>query len=297
MTIKGIGIDIHSPRINGDLDLLQHDLSYFVECGFDYVEIPVHGVDAIMAGRLQTQRLRQVKQILSRFPFRYTVHSPDPLNLFDIEHLELHKDVFRSTIAFAQEIGAELVVYHGGRLDDMTGTGGLALDALKARERQALHGLGEQALRAGVVIGVENGGRESYGAVIADLVAQVQAVAHPAVGITLDIGHAALSAPLFGFDLAQAIRLAAPLIVHWHLHDNFGRVVNLPHSIPYIFSAPYGIGDLHMPPGWGAIPYEQILADVHTPPAVLLMEIQPRYYDVLPEALAIARRLAKLVGS
>ena len=266
MTVKGVGIDIHSPRINGDLALLQHDLDYFAACGFDYVEIPAHGVDVIVAGRLQPQRLRQVKQILGRFPFSYTVHSPDPLNLFDVEHLEWHKEVFRSTIAFAQEIGAETVVYHGGRQDDMVGTGGLKLDALKAGEREALQEMGDLARRAGVMIGVENVGRESYGAVIADLVAQVQAIAHPAIGITLDIGHAMLAAPLFGFDLAQAIRLAAPLIVHWHLHDNFGRTADLPHSIPYIAAAPYGIGDMHMPPGWGAIPYEQILPGLRTPP-------------------------------
>jgi sugar phosphate isomerase/epimerase len=295
MTVKGIGINIHSSRINGELALLQRDLDYFAACGFDYVEIPAHGVDVIIGGRLQPQRLRQVKQILARFPFSYTVHAPDPLNLFDIANLEWHKEVFRSSIAFTQEIGAQVLVYHAGSTHNLADTGGLEMDALKAREREALQELGELALRAGVVIGVENGERDSYSMVIADLVAQVQAIAHPAVSITLDIGHAALSAPRLGFDLAAAIRQAAPLIAHWHLHDNFGRTLKLPQDIAYIYAAPYGIGDLHMPPGWGAIPYAQILKGVRTPPAALLMEIQPRYHDALPEALAAARTLAKLI--
>ena len=92
------------------------------------------------------------------------------------------------------------------------------------------------------------------------------------------------------------MRLAAPDVVHLHVHDNWGRTVNLPFSVPYIYTAPFGVGDLHLPPGWGSIPYDAILADFPSPPVVLLMEIQPRYHDALPEAVAEARRLARLAN-
>ena len=52
MNIKGIGINIDSPTIDGDLDLLKNALGDIQEKGFDYAEIPVHGVDAIFKGNL-----------------------------------------------------------------------------------------------------------------------------------------------------------------------------------------------------------------------------------------------------
>ncbi len=296
MSIKGVGIDIHSPRINGDLGIFRRDLDYYAECGFDYVEIPVHGVDGIIAGRLNERRVREVREILAGYGFRYTVHSPDPLNLFDVEHLAWHKEVFRSSIAFAQEIGAETVVYHAGRVDAHHEKPALGLDELKTVERDALQEMVELAVAARVTIGVENGGQDSYSGVIAELVAQVRAIAHPVVGITLDFGHAFLTAQQHSFDYLSAVRMAAPYIVHLHVHDNCGRTVGLPSGVPYIFSVPFGIGDLHMPPGWGSIPYEQIFSALCIPPSVFLMELSPRYADVFPEALAEARRLASLVG-
>ena len=42
MHIKGIGINIDSPTIDGDLDILEKALGNFQDLGFDYVEIPVH---------------------------------------------------------------------------------------------------------------------------------------------------------------------------------------------------------------------------------------------------------------
>ncbi|MEA2022504.1 MAG: hypothetical protein U9N08_08545 [Candidatus Caldatribacteriota bacterium] len=48
MDIKGIGINIDSSTIDGDLDLLEEALGSSQNLGFDYAEIAVHGVDAIL---------------------------------------------------------------------------------------------------------------------------------------------------------------------------------------------------------------------------------------------------------
>jgi len=52
---------------------------------------------------------------------------------------------------------------------------------------------------------------------------QIRAVDHPAVGICLDVGHAALAADVFGFDYIEECAAAAPLVPHLHLHDNLMR--------------------------------------------------------------------------
>ncbi len=296
MSIKGIGINIHSGRINGDLQLLEQDLRYFATCGFDYAEIPAHGVDAIFGGQLCEPRVRRVVEILSDLPFRYTVHAPDPLNLFDATYHDLQKDVFRATIAFAQRIRAEAIVYHAGRLDFTNERSGRGLAELKAMEREALREMGDLAAAAGIVIGVENGDTDSYSSDITQLVAQVQETAHPAVGITFDLGHAFLTVRHHKQDFLEMFRLAAPLIATFHVHDNFGLDVEIPFSVPYIYTSPFGIGDMHLPPGWGKIPFEQAFASLRTPPAVLTIELQSRFADLAPQVLQEVRRLAALTA-
>ena len=110
MAVKGVGIDIHSPRIDGNLEVLERDLAYYAGCGFDYAEIPVHGVDAIFAGELLDRRVQQVKEVLARFDLGYTVHAPDSVNLFDVERLSMQKAALVATLAFAREIGADGVI-------------------------------------------------------------------------------------------------------------------------------------------------------------------------------------------
>lgn len=293
--IKGFGLDIHSPRLNGSLETLRHDLARCAACGFDYAEIPVHGLDAVLGGRLHERRVREVQEILAGFSLRYTVHAPDPLNLMDVERLDLHKAVFAATLAFAQDIGAEVITYHAGRVDALNEKSGYTLEEMQAVEREALREMGERAAQAGVKIGVENGSLDSYSSVLEALVEQVEGVGHPAVGVTLDFGHAFLTAHYHRFDYIQAVRATAAHIVHMHVHDNFGWLLDLPFDVPYIYAAPFGIGDLHMPPGWGAIPYEEVFAGLRLRPTAFLMELNPRYADAFPEALAEAQRLAALM--
>jgi len=293
MRIKGIGIDAHSPRLDGSLEVLEHDLALFQRVGFDYVEISVHGVDAILGGRLHERRVKEVQEIVGKFDLQYTVHSPDPLNLCDVERLDLQKAVFRASLEFAQAIGAEIMVYHGGATNPPNSNeeAGLSVERLKEIEREALSELAYDAAALWVVIGVENVGPTSYSARIVELVEQVRKINHPNVGITLDFGHAYLTARPLGYDFLEAIELAAPNIVHVHVHDNFGRVLRFPQDVPYIYTAPLGVNDMHLPPGWGEIPYREVFSRLKDYQGVVLMELKPRYSPYFEEALQEMRRL------
>jgi len=48
-----IGLNIHSGRINGDVELLKRDVRAIEKAGFDVAEIPVHGVDVVVNGHLR----------------------------------------------------------------------------------------------------------------------------------------------------------------------------------------------------------------------------------------------------
>jgi sugar phosphate isomerase/epimerase len=54
---------------------------------------------------------------------------------------------------------------------------------------------------------------------IEDWIGIAKRISSPAVGLTLDVGHAVLE----GFDPAAAILAAGPRLKHVHLHSNMGK--------------------------------------------------------------------------
>ena len=142
------------------------------------------------------------------------------------------------------------------------------------REVAALRKLAPLAADLGVTIGMENGdphlweyavlmragkGREAnsprYHARMrtAAIVAQAEAVNHPNVGITLDLGHLHLATHALGEDYLEAVSTAAPWVRHLHINDNFGLL-----DSGYDAESDrliYGEADLHLPPGWASIPF------------------------------------------
>lgn len=244
-------------------------------------------------------RLRGVWESLLDADLAYTVHAPIELNLMQPAGADLHRDVLLASIRFAGEIGARAVVCHAGQRA-WTRDARISFKDQLAAERYALREAGDVAGDLGVSVAVENyypdqtvlsGAVYDYSVWPSGLAAQVFEVDHPSVGICLDIGHAALAANAFGFDLVEECAAAAPLVRHLHLHDNLGRT-DLDVD-PVCYGNPvYGVGDLHLPPGSGAIPLEDLFRRVDFPedPACCV-ELAPEFVSDVKEALNAARRL------
>jgi len=341
MGIKGFGINAHASRIDGDLEVLEQDLARFQRAGFDYVEIPVHGVDAILNGRLNPRQVKRIKEVLARFDLRYTVHCSNWLNLMDADEFPLHRSIFEASIEFAGEIGAEILVYHSGRVElgnEYLGQAALTRELLslpdrtliteqEQRERETLAELADFAKERGVTICVENADPRvdeealwelarrvrvkgvdlfyriapggdialyNYGGVISRLVEQVKGVGKDNVGITLDFGHAYIASRYYGFDFLESIELAKPLIRHIHVHDDFGRPAGVDRRQIALISQ--GKGDLHMPIGWGEIPYREVFPRLKGYEGIVLLELKPRYRPYLEEALEDTRKLLAECG-
>ena len=272
MSIKGVGINAHSPRINGDIELLERDLAYFKKIGFDYVEIPVHGVDGVINGELNLENVKRVKEALRKYNLKAAVHAPDPLNLRK-DNLDLQKEVFQSSIEFASELEAKVLVYHGGNFERRKQEGELQ-NLASEREIRALKTLGELADKRGVQICLENGASS-----IEELITVVRKVNRENVGITYDFGHAFLYYSCHGGEkeFLTSIKEALPYLKHIHIHDNFGRANITSQDTPYRKRLPFGEGDLHMPPGMGRIPYEKIFPLIREYKGIAMAEIDPRY--------------------
>lgn len=290
MSIKGIGINSDSSRINGDLDLLDRDLAYFKQVGFHYVEIPVHGVDGVVNGELNLKNVERVKEILEKYDLKATVHSPDPLNLRK-DDFDLQKKVFQSSIEFTSKLGAKVLVYHGGRFEGTKRENKLE-NLVSEREIETLRVLSEFAAEREVQICIENGASS-----VEELLMMVRRVNMENVGITYDFGHAFLYYN-YGCHGGEekfliSIKQSLPYLKHIHIHDNFGRVDVASRNGSYINDLPFGKGDLHMPPGMGRIPYDKVVPLIKDYDGVAMMEIHSRYESLYEEAL---KRLDEYFG-
>ena len=279
-------------------DPLARELALFAEAGCTAAEISLQNGFAVTGGRVNVAEVEALAAVLRRFPLRYTVHGPLGMNLMDAAHHDLHRAVCRAMIEATGALGAGVLVVHGGVWER-----GLAPEEVERRKRMevgALRELGDVAARHGVILALENlpplphipETHDAWG-----IAAQVEAAAHPQVGATLDIGHAAMMATAKQQDLSASIAAMAPHVVHLHLQDQFGRLdtIRLPGAGEKLA---YGTGDLHAPPGWGAIPFERLLAGF-APRAgtVMIYELAGKFFRFVPETAAALRRFAGIVGT
>ncbi len=288
-----IGLNIHSGRINGDLELLKRDVRAIAEAGFDVAEIPVHGVDAVVNGHLREGRAKQVKEILDGFDLDYTVHAPDRLNLRDFQYPDVQRKVFAACIQFTAAIGAKTLVYHQGRLK----SNGSDVSEEEAREIEMdeLADLSKLAQREGVTVCVEN-----IHSSITHLVKLLESVREESVKMCYDFAHSYINSKKLGYDFLRSIQAAKPYIRHAHVNDNFGK--GKPESAPpYIEAMPMGLGDLHLPIGWGNIPYEDVFRIMAGYDGIYILELQERFfengYSMLNEALQDLRDMLERTGA
>ncbi|MBU4372843.1 MAG: sugar phosphate isomerase/epimerase [Euryarchaeota archaeon] len=301
-----IGVKIDEVRIDGDLKKLASDLTYYKEIGMRATEIPVHGVDAIKKGRLDTRQVERIKGILKDFGFQYSVHCPNPLNLMDRVNPELHISVFKATLEFASEIGSKIVVYHPGRYvpeEDFPVNSKVNISVDEKRrlldfEASAIERLSTEYPE--IIVCMENArpylshSPYCYAEQPALLKEQALRINRDNVKINLDFGHLYLASNFYGFDPITAVTDIKDLIAHTHIHDNFGSAVYY-HEKQQTHQIPFGKGDSHMPVGWGEIPFREILSTfVDSYSGMFMMELRNRYFEYIGES---KRNMEELVRS
>lgn len=174
---------------------------------------------AIDYHRIPSPEIDCLKMLAERHSIEYSMHGP----CWDInpasENPGHRRDVvahYVQGIRLAAAIGAKTMVVHSGWKSDPKL---LARDALRYSADTIARCVPE-AERQGITLAIENvgyGGANMFGG-IEDWVSIATSIANPVVGLTLDVGHAALE----GFDSAAAVRAAGSLLRHVHLHSNMG---------------------------------------------------------------------------
>lgn len=278
-----------------DLSNLDEILTRIAATGASHAELSLLGSDLICAGRLLPKAVDQLAAICARHPLRYTAHGPLFVNLMDRAARPYHMAAVGAMLEICGRVGASVLVHHAGR---PSGTEPALIEQLHAEERDCLRQLGDIAARHGVLLAVENlwvTRPTEYTADPVRLAAEIRAIDHPHVAATLDVSHAYLQTSYLGTDFAAAAIALAPLAAHLHIHDSFGRPAEFL-RIPSEQLA-YGMGDLHLPLGWGDIPWDTLLPKLPVRPGtVFMIELPPHFWDEMDACAEAARRLMPLVG-
>ncbi len=301
-----IGSNINEVRVDGSLKALQRDLIAFQGFGLTAVEISIHGLDAVRNGCLDRRRTAEIQKILADFPFAYSTHAPNPLNLMDHHCPGKHHDVLLASLEFTSAIDARCMVYHPGRYlpEEQFAIKGPLNRTPQQQQAFLLHEaeLLQKAADAfpETIIAMENArpylhhSPYCYAEIPQVLATQIKQINRNNVRMTLDFGHLHLSTKFYNLDMLDEVRCVAPFIAHCHVHDNFGHSVYATEKIQ-THQIPFGKGDSHMPVGWGNIPFNALLAEfIHNYDGLLICELRSRYFEQTGEA---ANNLASILQS
>jgi sugar phosphate isomerase/epimerase len=244
-----------------------------------------------------TRQLARFAAVTDRWRdrLRYTAHGPFAFWLLAHDETGLRRQMLQAGMEATRAFGAELMVY-----DTITfrhpWPGPAGLEAAAARDREMLQQAADEAATWGGLIAVETSDDDSHAGAPDLLAEQIALIDRPNVGICIDTGHSLIASCTHGWDYVAGIAKIAAQTITFHLEDNFGRKPVLSDAeLGEIVRLELGIGDLHLPVGWGAVPFERVFAELDFPRRpILMLEIDfDTYRDVLPEQIGTLQRWAE----
>ncbi len=293
--IAAVGFSLSSK--DGSVADLEPGLRHFADLGADIVEIGAYSVDLIAGGRIIPERVEDLVRLTRSLPLAYTFHGLVTSNFMDPETLGRQVAVAKAMLELCDRIGAGVLVQHSGSLRADQQAERAAADQ---RELDALGELAGVAARYGVRVALENiftVEPGEYRRSPSGVAAAVRRLDHPNVVALIDFSHAYIEATFRGLDFREELRAMAPVTGHLHVHDSFGRLSGPTRIYARPESVALGLGDLHLPLGWGDIPWRDIFADLAVlPGTTLIMEIEQTFRPEHPACLAEGRHLAGLAN-
>lgn len=290
-----IATGFNAGSTDGEFENLEAELRRLADIGVDTVELALTSLDIVAGGRIIAERAEELAQLTRQFDFRYTVHGLVSSNFMDPATCRYQLEAAKALAELCDRIDARILVQHGGclRADQIAERAGA-----DQRERDALFELAEFCRPYGVRIAFENiftTEAGQYRQTPAEVAATVKAVNHPNLVALIDFSHAYIESTYRGLDFRDQLRAMAPVAGHLHVHDSFGRPQAFYKGFFVQENTALGIGDLHMPLGWGDIDWEDIFSELEfLPETVLMMEIGARYRREQPASLGRARKLMAL---
>ncbi len=277
-----------------NFELLRRNLDEASQLGVAFVELSLFGMDLIAGGRIVPAQLRRLKEAIAGRGLGFTAHGPIAINFMQTDNVTRHITVARAAIEAAAELGALHLVLHTGQTAAQTEAG---IEAAFAAQRDAFASLGEIAAKYALVIAVENIFASEpgwYTALPSRLAREIEIIGHGHVRGCLDFSHAAITCKAQGADLLTEAKALARVARHLHLHDSFGDPAQL-RTVTRSERVAYGLGDLHLPLGWGCLPWREAMSQFSFEPDVIFnLELPAPYWFALPDSVPGMQELIEI---
>lgn len=291
--IAGTGISAHKRA--DDLSDLTAELDMIEALGVESIELPTYDMDIVVGGHIRQPQLAALQRACKGRDVAFTVHGPLALNFMDAAwRLPRHFEVLEASLDVAAAVGAGNYVLHAGVTPTEQAQG---IECAYDRQREWLFRAGALAAARGLTICVETlftDDARTHTPTPARLARELAAIGHPAVRATIDFSHSYLRLDVEGrrVDYIAEVAALAPFAQHLHIHDSFGRQDDI-----WMFTEgerlAFGHGDLHLPVGWGDIPWAELMDVCRFPQgAVFNIELKPRYWYAAHECVAATKALA-----
>jgi sugar phosphate isomerase/epimerase len=292
--VLGIGFS-SSVSEDPNFEQLKRNLDDATRLGVDFVELPVFVMDLIAGYRLLPSQLQRLRSALAGHDLRYTVHGPIAINFMQTgDAYRRHLDLAKATIELSAELGAAHLILHTGYIASNDED---EIEDAFSRQREAYGVLGEVAARHGLTIAVENIfvlSESDYTALPSRLAREIEAVGHPNVKACLDFSHAAITCARRGAPYREEVCALARVAKHLHVHDSFGDPAWL-RTVSRSERVAYGLGDLHLPIGWGNLPWLEMMAECEFQPNVVFnLELPAPYWYALSDCVRALREMIRV---
>lgn len=291
--MKKVGFSTGCP--DGDISSLSNQLKKFKELGVDSLEIQIFSMDVIMGKKINQPELKILKDTLLNQDIEYSVHGALSVNLLNQEYFDSHKEMLKRNIEVSGEINATHLVTHFGLTTEKIYENKELYSSHLKRQQECYEEMGEYAKEHNVTLAIENLYPflpDSYAPLPSEIAEQLNDIDHPNVKCCLDISHGYLNCTYRNAHFIDEIKQMAPLSEHIHMHDSHGMLLKSMWTWNKTEAGAYGKGDLHLPLGWGDIPFEKIFTVMKFPEKLCLnFEVLDRYQKYFNENIKEARRL------
>ena len=290
--MKKIGFTGQCP--NGDISALAEQIRRCKEASVNSLEISLYETDVICGKKLNLPELKILKDTVLNQGLDYTVHGELSVNLLDQDNFEDHKEVLKRDIEVSGEINATHLVTHFGQTTNVIYENKDTYFTHLKRQQECYAELGEYAKQYNVTLAIENlfPFKQNYYAPLPNEIAkELNEINHPNIKCCLDISHAYINCTFRNVHFIKELKAMGPLSEHIHMHDSFGKIERIWTYIDAEDTS-YGQGDLHLPLGWGDIPFDKIFDEVEFPKNINLnFELPIRYEKYYKESIIKAREL------
>jgi sugar phosphate isomerase/epimerase len=291
--VRGIGFSTFSNE-DQDFEQLRRDIDKAVELGVDFVELPLFCMDVIAGGRILKEQVKRLKSAVEGRGLGVTVHGPIAANFMALLDgvQERHLEVVKAYLEISAELKAAHMVIHTGI---MVKPASSQIAEGYERQREALTTLGDFAKALGLILVVENvfvTSHDHYTALPSRLAQEIKAVGHSHVWACLDFSHAAIRCHHTAADFLSEVKALAPVAKHLHIHDSFGDSTQMT-TYSKSERVAYGLGDLHLPIGWGKLPWDELMSSLSfADGAIFNLELPYMYRHALHESVEAVRGMA-----